>query len=120
MAGIAKTGKARAEIGALDALEDLQGLFEGAMLASMRLILVQLVNGDVKPRDLTVLIRTLVEKYKDISELKAVVEGDVARATSDLERRSRELLHAAQELVRRQTPTDITPIEQEETDETFT
>lgn len=65
-------------------------------------------------RDTNLLIRTMVEKVKDIRDMRAVIAGDTSRATVDLERRSRDLLAAAQELVRRGQITDITPTEIEE------
>lgn len=105
--------RVRTESDILDELEGVQGMMQGALVMTLRMVERVLGSDDVSTKDLTFLLKTLTEKYKDVDEMKRGLAGDQTRATVNLEKRSRDLLTAAQELVRRSAAVDITPIETE-------
>lgn len=108
MSGSVEVYKPKLPAQAASAMEHVQAQIEQVLAATMELVAQTLATEKVGVRDLTLLFRTMVEKYAEISALKASAEGDLAQATTDLERRSRDLLSAAQELVRRGQVKDIT------------
>lgn len=114
MSVIQKIDKSQQAVDIIDHLDGAEQSMARSLTGMLALVEGWIDEQSLTARDTNLLIRTMVEKVKDIRDMRAVIAGDTSRATVDLERRSRDLLAAAQELVRRGQVTDITPTEIEE------